>query len=223
MCGRYTYVDPYRVAEAMRRDFGVVIESEVPRYNVAPSQLVPIIHAAASGTLVAERMRWGLVPFWDQSEKPKIAPINARSEEAFGKPMFRQAIQRRRALFPCDGFFEWQAPPSGPKTPFHIGFQGGEPFTIAGIYESATTVRPEPTCALFTTEPNELMAPIHRRMPVILNPESARHWLRPGPITLEEFASLCQPHTAAQMIARRISLLVNNVRNNGPEVLAPVE
>lgn len=84
MCGRYTYVDPDRVAEAMVRDFGVVIESEVPRYNVAPSQIVPIIHADESGKLLAEKMRWGFIPFWDKSEKPKIAPINARSEEAFG-------------------------------------------------------------------------------------------------------------------------------------------
>jgi putative SOS response-associated peptidase YedK len=221
MCGRYTYTDPARVAEAMLRDLGVEMTSEIPRYNVAPGQVVPIIRAAESGKLVAEPMRWGLIPWWDEAEKPRIAPINARSEEAFGKPMFRQAVQRRRALFPCDGFFEWQAAESGPKAPFLIRLQGGEPFTIAGIYESATQLRPVPTCALFTTAPNELMAPIHRRMPVILDPDSALRWLNPEPMTREEFANLCQPYPAPRMSAERISTLVNNVRNDTPEVLRP--
>jgi putative SOS response-associated peptidase YedK len=207
----------------MLRDLGVVITSELPRYNVAPGQNVPIIRAEESGKLAAEEMRWGLIPFWDPSATPRIAPINARSEEAFGKPMFRQAIQRRRAVFPCDGFFEWQASDFGPKTPFFIRLQSGEPFTIAGIYESATSLRPVPTCALFTTSPNELMAPIHRRMPVILDPPSALRWLRPGPITQEEFAGLCRPYPALRMSAHRISTLVNNVRNDRPEVLLPVD
>jgi putative SOS response-associated peptidase YedK len=223
MCGRYTFTDPARVAEAMLRDLGVVIGSELPRYNVAPGQNVPIIRAEESGQFVAEEMRWGLIPFWDLSAKPKLAPINARSEEAFGKPMFRQAIQRRRALFPCDGFFEWQASDAGSKKPFLIRLQGGEPFTIAGIYESASSLRPTPTCALFTTEPNELMAPIHRRMPVILDPPSALRWLRPGPLTPGEFAGLCRPYPAPRMSAHRISTLVNNVRNDTAEVLMPVD
>jgi putative SOS response-associated peptidase YedK len=223
MCGRYTMVDPYKVREAMLRDFGVVIPSELPRYNVAPSQLVPIIRSDDSGGLAAENMRWGLIPFWDKSEKPKIAPINARSEDAFFKPMFRQSLQQRRALFPCDGFFEWQAHEVGPKTPFHIRMSSAAPFVIAGIYEAATTVRPEATCALLTTAPNELMEPIHRRMPVILGPETARRWVRPGAMTQDEMAAFCRPFPAMEMVARRISTLVNNVRNDGPEVLGEID
>ena len=221
MCGRYTYANPYAVRELMLRELGVVIESEAPRYNIAPFQAVPIILSEESGRLVAQEMRWGLVPFWDKSEKPKIAPINARSEEAFSKPMFRQAIQRRRALFPADGFFEWQKAPDGrgPKTPYYIRLAGERPFVIAGIYEDATTIRPA-TCALFTTVPNELMAPIHDRMPAILDTEAALRWLKPGPIGPKEFAAFCQAYPAGGMTARQISPLVNNVRNDRPEVIA---
>ena len=223
MCGRYTLTDPNAVAEAMLREFGVVILSELPRYNVAPSQLVPIIRSEASGQLAATPMRWGLVPFWDKSAKPKIAPINARSEEAIGKPMFRQALQRRRALFPCDGFFEWQASSAGPKTPFHIRLLGGKPFVIAGMYEDATEVRPEPTCALLTVGPNELMAPIHNRMPLILDRDAAQQWVRPGPMTADEMAALCRPYPAERMAAHAVSTLVNNVRNDSPACVAALD
>jgi putative SOS response-associated peptidase YedK len=234
MCGRYTLTDPDAVAAAMLRDFGVVIPTEInraPRYNVAPSQPIPIIHrdpASDDGRIFAEEMRWGLIPFWEKSEKPKLAPINCRSEDMFGKPMFRQALQRRRALFVADGFFEWQKPApnaaaNGPKTPFHIQVAGGAPFVIAGIYEAATTLRPEPTCALLTTAPNELMAKIHNRMPVILDAAVALRWLRPGPITPEELAAYCRPYPAAQMTAHPISILVNNVRNDGPEIVMSVD
>jgi putative SOS response-associated peptidase YedK len=222
MCGRYALVDPARVAEAMLRDFGVVIPSELPRYNVGPTQLVPIIRSDETGRLVSEQMKWGLVPFWDKSEKPKIAPINARSEEAFNKPMFRQSLQKRRALFPADGFFEWQASSRGLKVPYHIRLKDGRPFVIAGIYEAATEVRPEPTCALLTTAPNVLMAPIHNRMPVILDPEAGQRWLRPGEISQEEMLALCRPYPAKQMEACAVSTLVNNVRNNGPECVVPM-
>jgi len=222
MCGRYTLADPNRVAEQMLRDFGVIIAAEAPRYNVAPSQVVPIIHANERGELVSQEMRWGLVPFWDTAEKPKIAPINVRSEEAFGKPMFRQCLQHRRALFPADGFFEWQAAAHpGGKTPFRIGLAEGAPFVIAGIYETATTLRPSPTCALLTTAPNSLISLIHNRMPVIMEAAVARRWLRPGPISEAEYAGFCVSFPAEAMAAHPVSTLVNNVRNNGPELIVP--
>jgi putative SOS response-associated peptidase YedK len=222
MCGRYTYVDPYRVAEAMKRDFGVVIESEIPRYNVAPSQMIPVIRGETTGGFAVARMKWGLVPFWEKSPKPKLTPINARSEEAFGKPMFRQALQRRRAVLPCDGFFEWKPEAVGVKTPFHIKLVGGAPFVIAGMFEEAYELRPNPTCALLTVGPNELMAPIHNRMPVILDAEAAREWLKPGLISAEAMAALCRPYPAERMVAYPVSTIVNNVRNNVPECVVPL-
>jgi putative SOS response-associated peptidase YedK len=225
VCGRYTLIDPKRIAEAMTRDYGFEVQSEsaLPQsFNVAPSQLVPIVRADESNHCTVTLMRWGLIPFWDKTEKPKIAPINARSEDALNKPMFRQSLQKRRAVFICDGFFEWQASARGPKTPFHIQLSGGRPFVIAGMYEE-TSLRPEPTCALLTVSPNALMAPIHNRMPAILDPEPAKHWLRPGPITAEEIAALCQPYPAERMTTRRVSAFVNNVRNNGPECVQAVD
>ena len=221
----YTLVDPKRIAETMTRDYGFDVHSETAlrqSFNVAPSQLVPIVRADESANCSVSLMRWGLIPFWDKSEKPKIAPINARSEEAFNKPMFRQSLQKRRAAFVCDGFFEWQASTHGPKTPFHIRLSGNRPFVIAGMYEEAAG-RPEPTCALLTVAPNELMAPIHNRMPAILDPEAAISWLTPGPITAEQMASLCQPYPADRMVTNRVSILVNNVRNNTPECVQALD
>jgi putative SOS response-associated peptidase YedK len=136
--------------------------------------------------------------------------------------MFRQPLQRRRAVLICDGFFEWQASAKGPKTPFHIRLAGGKPFVIAGMFEEVDE-RPEPTCALLTVSPNELMAPIHNRMPVILDPDSAQRWLAPGPITADELASLCRPYPAGRMVAHRVSTLVNNVRNNAPECVQALD
>jgi len=225
VCGRYTLIDPRRIAEAMTRDYGFDVQSESglqQSFNVAPSQLVPVVRAGESARFTVALMRWGLVPFWDKSEKPRIAPINARSEEAFNKPMFRQSLQRRRAVFPCDGFFEWQASVRGPKTPFLIRLSGGRPFAIVGMYEEAGG-RPDPTCALLTVSPNELMAPIHSRMPAIVDAAAVRRWLAPGPITADEMASLCQPYPAVQIEAHRVSTLVNNVRNNTPECVQALD
>jgi len=222
MCGRYTLTDPKSVAEVMLRDFGVVMAPEPPRYNIAPSQLVPVIRREQSGSIASSPMRWGLVPDWDKSAKPKRAPINARAEEAFDKPYFRQPLQRRRAVLPCDGFFEWQASGVGPKLPFYIQLAGGEPFVIAAMYEDATEIRPEPTCALLTVGPNEVMAPIHNRMPAILDRDAARRWLQPGTITAKEMAALCRPYPSDRMTAHPVSPAVNSGRNDSPECVAAV-
>ena len=130
------------------------------RYNIAPSQELPVVINDDGGRAKVATMRWGLVPFWDKSEKPKIAPINAWSEDAFAKPMFRQSIQKRRALIPADGFYV-EAPPGDRKQPFDICLKDGRPFFFAGIYEEATGIRPA-TYLLFTTRPNSLMAEIHQ-------------------------------------------------------------
>jgi putative SOS response-associated peptidase YedK len=222
MCGRYTLTDPKAVAEAMLRDFGVIIDSGLARYNVAPSQLVPIIRGGESGRMTAVQMRWGMVPNWDKSPKPKITPINVRSEEAFTKPLFRQPLQCRRALLPCDGFFEWQASKIGPKVPYYIQVDRGRPFVIAAIYEDATELRPEASCALLTVGPNDVMAPIHNRMPVILDVDVARRWLQPRPLSAEEMAALCRPYSSGEMTAHPVSRAVNNVRNDAPECVAAV-
>ena len=220
MCGRYQLKN----TQALRQyalEFGIpewVLER--PNYNVAPSQSLPVFTMGENGAIVVTEGRWGLVPFWDKTEKPKFAPINARSEEAFAKPMFRQSIQKRRCLVPADGFYEWKRIDEKTKIPFDIHLKGNRPFVFAGIYEAATTLRP-PTYALLTRAPNELMATIHDRMPVIMEPDAAKRWVAPGEITADQFEAFTLAHPASDMEAIEISALVGNVRNNGPEVLFP--
>ena len=143
MCGRYTLTNSAAVREEMERITGLSFEEFAPRYNAAPSQTMPVVATDDDGKFRITLMRWGLVPFWEKSDKPKFVPINARSEEMFGKPMFRQSVQKRRCLVPADGFFEWKRFDEKTKIPHFIGLKKREPFFIAGIYEAATELRPE--------------------------------------------------------------------------------
>lgn len=202
--------------------FETEYEFETPRYNVSPSQLVPVVSLTSEGAAKVSAMRWGLVPYWEKSEKPKIAPINARSEEAFSKGMFKQGVQRRRCLIPADGFYEWKRLDEKTKFAFDIHLKGGRPFFMAGIYEQATEIRPD-TFLVFTTRSNELMAMIHDRMPAILEAERAKQWLAVGEITPEKFAALTMPHNSADMEAIPISSLVNLPKNDVVEVLIPTK
>lgn len=218
MCGRYQIKDPQVFREYLRSEYGVELPELRPRFNVAPSQTLPIVTADEGRGARVALMRWGLVPFWDKAEKPKLAPINARAEEAFSKPMFRQSLQKRRALVLADGFYEWQKLGTH-KQPVEIQLRGSRPFFFAGIYEAATDIRPE-TFLLFTTRPNELMQPIHDRMPAIVTGDRARRWLEPGPITETDFAEVTEPFSAAEMEVRPVSTLVNSPRNDSPACVA---
>jgi len=219
MCGRYTLKD----VKAAAGKYGIaadVLAAMGSRFNICPSQLVPVVRPTAGG-LAGEVMKWGLVPFWDESEKPKMAPINARSEEVLAKPTFRQSLQRRRCLVLADGFYEWQRLDEDTKIPFHIQLKAGRPFAMAGIFEDATTTRPA-TLAMLTTRPNAIMEPIHNRMPVILTEESEERWLTDGPIDAESLSSITNPYAADEMEAFAVSRLVNNPRNDAPECVEPV-
>jgi putative SOS response-associated peptidase YedK len=220
MCGRYRIKDPELFRQYVREVYGIELPPLSPRFNIAPSQSLPIVSSDDDGRPRASLMRWGFVPFWDKSEKPKLAPINARSEGAFAKPMFRQSIQKRRCLVPADGFYEWlKLPAEDRKQPYDITLRSGRPFFFAGIYEPATDNRPA-TYLLFTTRPNELMQPIHDRMPAILTEEQAKQWIQPGPIAAEQLEHFMQPFPAGEMVARPISTLINSPRNDTPECIA---
>lgn len=220
MCGRFHAKDPEEVRELGRRTFGCDLLLEQPRYNVAPSQTMPVVAAGKDGAPRIAAMRWGLVPYWDRNEKPKIAPINARSEDALTKSMFKQSLQRRRCLIPATGFYEWRRLSDVVKIPHAIQLRSGRAFWIAGIHESATEWRPE-TFLVLTTRPNELMVAIHDRMPVILCEEAAQRWVAPGEMTAAALAEFSVPFPADEMEAFTISRLVNSPKNDGPEVLSP--
>lgn len=226
MCGRYRIKNTEALTEYLRDAFDIpewAKEGTPARYNVAPSQECPVIIMDDEGDVqpVPCFMRWGLVPYWETAERPKIAPINAKSEGIASNGMFKQSLQRRRCLVPADGFYEWLRLDEKSKFPFDIHLKTQRPFLMAGIYERATALRPA-TFAILTTGPNEIMTKIHDRMPAILDPEEARSWIARGSITQERVSALTTPHPAEEMEATPISSLVNSPKNDGPELLEPV-
>jgi putative SOS response-associated peptidase YedK len=226
MCGRYRIKDTDRITEHLRMTHNIpdwLIDQRKSRYNIAPSQDCPVIIMDDEGDVLPIPcfMRWGFVPFWDRSDKPKRAPINARSEEVATTGMFKQSLQMRRCLVPADGFYEWLRFDEKTKFPFDIHLRSNRPFVMAGIYEKATEIRPA-TFAILTTGPNELMSKIHDRMPVILDDNEAKAWLQRGNIMPERVAELTRPHPAEDMEMTPISSLVNLPNNDVPEILEPV-
>lgn len=217
MCGRYTLKHVEALAELIATITGERPDFK-PRFNVAPSQTNPVVRNSDSGQPACTEMRWGLVPFWDKAEKPKFAPINARSEEMMDKPTFRQSVQKRRCVVPADGFYEWQRLDEKTKIPHHICLREERPFFMAGIFEEATDLRPE-TYALLTCGPNQLMEGIHDRMPVILSAIALQQWLKPGPLSPDESHAICQPYPADQMTAWAVSSIVNSPRNEVAECI----
>ncbi len=219
MCGRFTLTSPAHViAEAFGVDPPTGFEA---RYNVCPSQAVMAVrHGRADSTRSVAFLHWGLVPHW-MKEPPKDARmINARSETAAEKPAFRDAFKSKRCLVPADGFFEWRKE-SGGKQPYLIRLKSAEPFAIAGLW--AAWRRDEgprlESCALLTTTPNELMEPIHDRMPVLLPRESWDLWLDPEVEDGSLLQALLRPARADLMEAFPVSKHVNSPRNDDARCL----
>jgi len=165
-------------------------------------------------------LRWGLVPFWAKDAKIGYNTINARAEDVASKPAFREALKKRRCLVPADAFYEWQRLDSKSKRPYAFALASGEPYAFAGLWESWRPKEGAPleTFTILTTDPNQLMEPIHNRMPVILEPKDYDRWLEPGdPARPPE--DLLRPYAADRMKGWPVSDRVGNVRNNGPELL----
>lgn len=222
MCGRYTIRGIQPVVDL----FGVALPREfTPRFNVAPTQDVPVVRAgvpagpdvtAAAGRR-ADLLHWGLVPHWAADPSVGNRMINARAETAAERPAFRDAMKRRRCLVPADGFYEWQkTPDSKRKQPFLIRMKGDRPFAFAGLWESwgRAGERLE-SITILTTSPNELVAPIHDRMPVIVAPEDFDRWLDPA-VSTDGVADLLRPFPAEEMQANPVGTRVNNPANDDP-------
>ena len=167
MCGRYTVSNPGEILpELLGHDDAPEMAA---RYNVAPTQEAPVIVAGEDGSRRVAEMRWGLVPYWTKDPAIGNRAINARSESVADKPVFRDSFKRRRCLVAADGFYEWQKR-SGGKQPFLLRLEGGAPFGFAGLWDRwhGPRGRVLESFTILTTEPNELVAPIHDRMPVVL-------------------------------------------------------
>jgi putative SOS response-associated peptidase YedK len=223
MCGRYTLrrIDLLRSALDAVPTLPFEEFTERPHYNVAPSQDIPMVYVDENGRRVVSLARWGLIPAWAK-EAPKIRPINARAETVATSGMFRAALERRRCLIPADGFYEWQAPPSGKgrKQPFFIHFKDDRPFAFAGLWEHSQSFGD--TCTIITTEPNDLMRPIHNRMPVILRREDYAQWLCPQ-TPGRGVVPLLHPYDGKEMEAYPISDKVNRPANDGAELIDNID
>jgi putative SOS response-associated peptidase YedK len=220
MCGRYAITT---APEAIRALFGYAEQPNFPpRYNIAPTQPVPIVRLA-EGTRSFALVRWGLIPAWVKDPRTFSLLINARGESVIDKPAFRNAMRRRRCLFPADGFYEWRQEGKG-KRPFFIRPRSGTPIAFAGLWETWTGPNGEEmdTAAIVTTTANRALRQIHDRMPVVILPEAFDFWLDGGKVDAETAAALIEPASDELLEAYEISSAVNHAANDSPALIAPV-
>jgi putative SOS response-associated peptidase YedK len=224
MCGRFAFYSP---AEAITRLFGVQGAAGVePRWNIAPTTYVPVVRLDDAGARRLSMLYWGLIPHWAKEKSIGVRMINARAETLAEKPSFRTAYKRRRCLLLADGWYEWKTE-GGAKQPYFIHAANGEPFAMAGLWESWVETPGEPaleSCAIVTTEAAGSLADIHHRMPVVLDAGGFSTWLDcSAPVaSAANAAAVAALLTAApegRMQVRRVSRKVNNARNEGPELL----
>lgn len=235
MCGRYATA---RARQELLDEFEIQLdntEGELePDYNVAPTRSVPAVLTRAPGkddppeaaVRQLRQLRWGLVPSWAKDIKIGNRMINARVETVHEKPSYRRAFTKRRCLLPADGFFEWyaieQAEGKKPqKQPFFIRPRDGEVMAMAGLYELWKSPEDEWvwTCTVITTEATDDVGRIHDRMPMVVAPDSWGAWLDPTRNDVDDVRALLVPAMAGSMEAYPVSKAVNNVRNNGPELI----
>lgn len=216
MCGRFVINIP---RDVFQKHFGLKDVPDWPeRYNVAPTQPVPVIREISDGSRHMTMMRWGLVPAWAKEVGEGL--INARSETAGDKPSFRQALRQRRCILPASGFYEWQKV-DGKKVPHYIRMMDGSPMPFAGLWE--TWRSPEghtlETCAILTTTANATVALIHDRMPVILHPDEVSLWLDREVHEFDKLTPLFSAYPAESLTVYKVSTLVNSPANDSPECI----
>ncbi len=227
MCGRYSLIAE-QSALARRFDFAGGDWTLPPRYNLAPAQqALTVLRNQARETPDgpdnrAVPMRWGLIPSWAKDMAVGSRMINVRAETIAEKAGFRQSLERRRCLVAADGFYEWEKV-GRERLPFYISLTSGEPFAMAGIWDSWRTNQGKAilSCAIITTQANPLLAPIHQRMPAILPRELEDAWLDPAVTDKGLLTAMLTAYPAEEMEYRRVSTLVNSPANDGPECLAP--
>ena len=217
MCGRYRLTRADRLAEKFEAIYGGSEDDLVPRYNIAPTQPVPVVQATESGREITS-MRWGLIPSW--AKDTSATQINARSETVLEKPAFRESLEGRRCLIPADGFYEWKRH-GKLRQPFHFGMKDDSLFAFAGIWDrwKPPTGPILESCAILTTSPNELLKDIHNRMPVILRPEHYSMWLNAPPSACRRLADILVPYDTGAMRRFAVKECVNDPGNETPDCL----
>jgi putative SOS response-associated peptidase YedK len=222
MCGRFSFDIPPALLTEL---FGLAEPPTIlPRYNIAPTQQVPVIRRYGDGQNHLDYLHWGLIPSWAQDKSIGSRLINARSETVTEKPSFRQAIRYRRCLVLASGFYEWKLE-GKEKQPWLIRLKDGAPMVFAGLWE--TWKSPEGTvvesCTILTTASNRLVAPLHDRMPVILSPDEYRTWLERTTTDPTGLKKMFQPYPADLMERWEVSPMVNKVANDSADLVVPVQ
>ena len=220
MCGRYSLTADLGEL-AGRYEFAGDWDAFERRYNIAPTQ--EVLTVVGGQTRRAGYMRWGLIPHWAKNVSIGSRMINARAETVAEKPAFRDALRRRRCLVLADGFYEWQRT-GGTRRPMRVVMRSGEPFAFAGLW--SVWRDPDgnrvPSCTIITTEANDLLRPIHDRMPVILPRDLENLWLDTSVEDFNPLGSILTPHPNDAMDAYEVSSLVNSAANDGPEVVVRI-
>ncbi|MFA4132608.1 MULTISPECIES: SOS response-associated peptidase [unclassified Brevibacillus] len=221
MCGRFTLVTNLELWNA-RFQIEVIPFDMQPRYNIAPGQLIPAI-ISDQGKRRIGQLKWGLVPFWSKDEKVGYKMINAKSETLREKPAFKNLFARKRCIIPADGFYEWKKV-GKEKRPMRIMMKTGEPFAFAGLYDTWTSPEGDKlhSCTIITTKPNEVVADIHDRMPVILNEQDEAIWLDREKFDADLLQSLLVPYDHEEMKAYPVPAMVGSPKNDIPECIEEI-
>jgi putative SOS response-associated peptidase YedK len=223
MCNRYRFTDKIEALARVFLELNALKPRLTPRFNVAPTQLAPVVLPGEDLKAEIQMLRWGLVPSWSKDGKGGF--LNARSETVADKPAFRSAYRLRRCLVIAHGFYEWQTLPHGKKQPWHFHRLGDEMMAFAGLWESwqphPGPAEPVRTFTILTTPANRLIAPLHDRMPVILPPEAWRAWIDPRSAAgqLQPYLAPCD---AGAMESWPVTPRMNNVRFESEECLKPI-
>jgi putative SOS response-associated peptidase YedK len=222
MCGRFTFQIP---SELLVEIFGLAELTAIsPRYNIAPTQQVPVIRRYGDGQNHLDFLHWGLIPPWALDKSIGSRLINARSETVTEMPSFRQAIRYRRCLVLASSFYEWQQEGKA-KQPWLIRLKDGAPMVFAGLWETWKSAEGEvvESCAILTTASNRLVAPLHDRMPVVLTMDEYRTWLERTTTDPTSLKKMFQPYPADLMVMYPVSPLVNKVRNDSADLIESLQ
>lgn len=221
MCGRYTLTKPNKIAERFDTEPTAIDLS--PNFNAAPTQTMPVVRAEEEGNVI-ELMKWGLVPPWSKDGKMSFSTINARAEGLEDKPTYRVPFRRKRCIIPADGFYEWKKT-DGSKQPYYFELTDHELLAFAGLWDSWRGANGEElhTYTIVTTQANELMAPIHDRMPVILEKQYEEPWLDTNIEDVHLLHTFLKPYDSSKMSSFRVSKEVNVVKTNNATLVEPME
>jgi putative SOS response-associated peptidase YedK len=226
MCGRYTQTTTHPDVIAQAFDLSEKPHGDfVARYNIAPTQLIATVVQDAQGNKHLHWMSWGLIPAWAKDESIASQLINARSETLSEKPSFREAYRKQRCLVIADGFYEWKTEGKS-KTPMYIRMKDKSLFGMAGLWErwkNPTTGEIKTTCTIITTTSNELIAPLHPRMAVILPRDEYNEWLNPALTDTTSLQPMLKAYDGTLMEAYTVSTKVNNVNYDAADLILPVD